>query len=36
MRKLLCRMGFHSLFHQCDTWGCTQVCRYCTFATTEG
>lgn len=29
MKKLLCRVGLHSRFRQCDKWGHVIVCRRC-------
>ena len=29
MRKLMCRIGWHSTFTQDDKWGVARVCRYC-------
>lgn len=31
LRRLMCKLGFHSLFLQHDKWGSVSVCRYCIY-----
>lgn len=31
VRKILCKLGIHSIFVQHDKWGSAKVCRYCAY-----